>query len=215
MKRIIPFLPGAAIALLGLAADVSGYQDPELAKVLFGFAALFLVVPALYYTLPWLRRKVQPMVWVILLGAAIGAAIGGLGSFVLWQTFLGPNEATEVTAFQSSEEEFDPSKLERIAGKTFNNEEVEIDGKFFINCTFSHVILIYRGTGPVHMDTNTFELPITIKMPSRLPHVMLLLLKEFADIQPQKLAISAGYNNGWTWVEFNPMPIKEDKKGSE
>ncbi len=50
----------------------------------------------------------------------------------------------------------DVSKLETISSRTFKNETVVLDGKFFAQPTFDHVTFVYNGTAPFMMDNATF-----------------------------------------------------------
>jgi hypothetical protein len=42
--------------------------------------------------------------------------------------------------------------MNKIQGKTFKDETVELDGFIFANCTFENVHIIFRGTAPFGFD---------------------------------------------------------------
>jgi hypothetical protein len=52
----------------------------------------------------------------------------------------------------------DVDKLDRIASRTFTNETVILDGKYFLQPTFDRVTFIYNGTAGVAMDNPRFKL---------------------------------------------------------
>lgn len=45
-----------------------------------------------------------------------------------------------------------PEQLQLVTQKSFLNETVEIDGKFFLHCTFNHVRLKYNGCATFSMN---------------------------------------------------------------
>jgi len=47
---------------------------------------------------------------------------------------------------------WDVLPLEPVIGKTFTQEAVVIDRKRFMNCNFTRVTLLYKGTGPFSFD---------------------------------------------------------------
>lgn len=49
------------------------------------------------------------------------------------------------------------SKLERVYNRTFTNETVELDNKYFINPTFDNVTFAYNGLGPFGWDKATWK----------------------------------------------------------
>jgi hypothetical protein len=53
--------------------------------------------------------------------------------------------------------------LQRVHDRTFENEEVPLDGFDYEYCTFKHVTLKYNGTAPFSMGNNTFSGPPTVK----------------------------------------------------
>jgi len=59
------------------------------------------------------------------------------------------------------------SSLEPVRDKTFTNEQVELDGKEFDDCTFRSPTLIYRGKKPFHFRNLKIEAnshPIQMKV---------------------------------------------------
>ena len=46
---------------------------------------------------------------------------------------------------------FPSDKFEQVFRRTFINETVELDGKFFEECTFSNVTFVYQGLGPTRI----------------------------------------------------------------
>ena len=46
------------------------------------------------------------------------------------------------------------AKQQVVEDKTFQDEAVELDGKFFKNCTFRNVRLVYRGRAPFSFSHN-------------------------------------------------------------
>lgn len=48
-------------------------------------------------------------------------------------------------------------KFQVIAGQTFKNEKVKLDGKEFLNCNFEDVTIVYDGRYPVRMVGNRFQ----------------------------------------------------------
>jgi hypothetical protein len=47
--------------------------------------------------------------------------------------------------------------MKTIENETFNNETVELDGKGFINCSFTKCNLIFRASSPFGLDTKTLS----------------------------------------------------------
>jgi len=65
-EKILPFLPGVGVALLGAALQVSGYTNIDVA---FGLGVLALVsfaIPGLYYGHRWLRSRSPVSIGVLL-----------------------------------------------------------------------------------------------------------------------------------------------------
>ena len=54
--------------------------------------------------------------------------------------------------------------LELERNKPFVNQEVELDGKRFENCTFQNVTLIYRGLKPFELGNSRIILPVFFKV---------------------------------------------------
>lgn len=52
-----------------------------------------------------------------------------------------------------------PKELETIEGKQFGVQQIEMDGKNFVNCTFDGSELIFRGTNGFSLQKNDFKTP--------------------------------------------------------
>ncbi len=53
-----------------------------------------------------------------------------------------------------------PAKeLETVEGKDFGVQQVEMDGKKFVNCTFDGAELIFRGVNGFGLEKNHFKVP--------------------------------------------------------
>jgi hypothetical protein len=56
-------------------------------------------------------------------------------------------------------------KLPRACNrKKLLNQEIELDGKRFENCTFTNVTLIYRGKAPYIFANNNINKPMVVKI---------------------------------------------------
>ncbi len=61
----------------------------------------------------------------------------------------------------------DTSKLEHVLFKSFSNQEVVLDGKYFEDCTFRNVTLVFEGKRPSSIAHNNFDTggqPLQIKI---------------------------------------------------
>lgn len=67
---------------------------------------------------------------------------------------LSPTDA--LRAFNKSEGWSGQYNFEKISRKTFKGENVLVDGREFVECTFDNVTLIYNGTTPPRFTGNTF-----------------------------------------------------------
>jgi hypothetical protein len=49
------------------------------------------------------------------------------------------------------------NKLHAVVNKTFDRQEIVIDGRSFSGCTFSHSTLVYNGTAPAYLTECKFD----------------------------------------------------------
>jgi len=61
--------------------------------------------------------------------------------------------------------------LTKVEGQKYLNEEVEIDGKEFSDCTFENVTLLYHGRGATSFENNVFSKSVHIKTDDRAADV--------------------------------------------
>lgn len=50
-------------------------------------------------------------------------------------------------------------ELETVEGKNFGVQQIEMDGKRFVNCTFDGSELVFRGTDGFSLEGNRFKTP--------------------------------------------------------
>lgn len=87
------------------------------------------------------------------------AAIVGL-AIVLYVHFGRAKEETSLANWPN------PYTPITVAGKTFRNEVVPLDGYEYINCEFDNVKLLYNGTTPIKLQNNHFNVFPIIKTDS-------------------------------------------------
>lgn len=80
------------------------------------------------------------------------------------------------------EDDLDQADLEIVSGKRFQNEEVNIDGKSFVKCTFSNVTLAYKG-GIFGFDRCTFSGGLMIKPKTGAGERLVHLLHEMGYLK--------------------------------
>jgi hypothetical protein len=73
----------------------------------------------------------------------------------------------------------DPYKPLRIVGKTFRNQEVELDGAAYSECKFCNVTFKYNGTTPIQFDHNSINGQIWFKSDNPSVNGTFVLLKGF------------------------------------
>ncbi|MBQ2262604.1 MAG: hypothetical protein II336_14700 [Loktanella sp.] len=54
-----------------------------------------------------------------------------------------------------------------IKNQTFRHQEIVVDGKRFLGCTFDGVTLVYQGTGWFHFEQNKFMGSFSLKVDSK------------------------------------------------
>lgn len=86
----------------------------------------------------------SPVVWLLFALLATSIATLGVGVYRLRYTQPPFDSETPLTI---------------VAGKTFRNERVELDGKEFRNCTFMNVKLVYNGRARAALIRNEFVNP--------------------------------------------------------
>lgn len=75
---------------------------------------------------------------------------------LILREFVFPKKATRIAIRPGDDAWQDSVPLEKIYGRTFVNETVELDGRHFVNPVFDNVTLFYRGTGPVFMENPAY-----------------------------------------------------------
>ena len=59
------------------------------------------------------------------------------------------------------------AKMPTIRGKSFRNEVVPLDGREYVDCTFTNVTLQYNGTTPIRLVTNRFQGTLGVRTSNR------------------------------------------------
>ncbi len=101
-------------------------------------------LPELLLELGWPSMTAGLLQWVL--------ALIGVG--ILLSTWIprGKKQPEHVPAEPQWSETLTP-----VTGRTFAFSEVEIDGKAFLECTFTNATLVYRGTGPFAFQNSKFS----------------------------------------------------------
>lgn len=87
---------------------------------------------------------------------------------------VGPSSATGTTGVP----------LQQLIGKHFENQEVRLDGKWFINCTFENVTIEYNG-GPMRVDNPTRKGTFAFKTNSVPVSGSVEVLRMFGVLTPE------------------------------
>ncbi len=82
---------------------------------------------------------------------------------------------------------------ELIARKTFENQEVLLDGKTYTDCTFIHVTFVYNGTSVVSFIHNSLQGPIVVRSDNPAVKGTFGLMKGFGALKDdQNLSLDPG-----------------------
>lgn len=79
---------------------------------------------------------------------------------------------------------WDSKNLEVIGNRRFQNQSVELDGRFYSHCEFENVTFVYHGRAPFSFDS---EIKGSWRLDIRMPQFgdILRLLQEFKMLHPE------------------------------
>ncbi len=82
------------------------------------------------------------------------AWVAGITLVALWSINFFYNNFGRSDALISTESQMPPPwvtpyEFQRIEGKVFENQQVKMDGRHFINCKFRNVTIVYAGAAPI------------------------------------------------------------------
>lgn len=107
---------------------------------------------------------------------------------------------------------FDSPHFEIVAGKTFRNASIEIDGKSFRRCTFGNTKFLYRGIAPFDFDSECVfgdELELTTENQAIIQYMRIeRVFKSFPGANVEQHATDQQGNRVTEKIRFRPLPPK-------
>ncbi|PAU60833.1 hypothetical protein [Pseudomonas indica] len=80
-------------------------------------------------------------------------------SFPVWLIILVVFFGAIIYVFSRGRFPLAPKQLETVEGKQFGVQQIEVDGKNFVNCTFDGSELVFRGLNGFSLQKNNFVTP--------------------------------------------------------